>query len=372
MNKKEIAEIRRRLAPEKHGISRIRGVFVNDKKEIVASFSNPPLNYPLDETEKYLSLFRKTLGGQIGRNLTHIEFRPDQVADGEAHGLLMKLRNSALADESAVTALAERIVDHLEMDSSYLILMMHDAYDIPWRHADENQTDAESEEVFNYIVITVCPVKLTKPILSYFPADGAFHTVEGDLAVAQPDLGFMFPCFEDRALNIYSALFYTRDAANLHAEFIDGVFEAQAPLSGLDQRSAFYDDLSDALEDDLRFDVVQTLHENVCAQLAEQPGDAEPLTISAREVSSLLQACDVPEEKVAAFETLYAQEFTGGMLAQHMIEPRKFEVAADDVTIHVSPERSDLVEVRRIDGTRYILVKAEGDVTVNGVTISTP
>ena len=37
--------------------------------------------------------------------------------------------------------------------------------------------------------------------------------------------------------------------------------------------------------------------------------------------------------------------------------------------IQVNPERGDLVETRIIDGARYILIRAEESVEVNGVPI---
>ena len=39
------------------------------------------------------------------------------------------------------------------------------------------------------------------------------------------------------------------------------------------------------------------------------------------------------------------------------------------MTIQVNPERSDLVETRIIDGVKYILIRAEEGVAVNGVNI---
>ena len=39
------------------------------------------------------------------------------------------------------------------------------------------------------------------------------------------------------------------------------------------------------------------------------------------------------------------------------------------MTIRVNPERSDLVETRTIDGARYILIRADEGVEVNGVNI---
>ena len=40
-----------------------------------------------------------------------------------------------------------------------------------------------------------------------------------------------------------------------------------------------------------------------------------------------------------------------------------------DVTIHVNPQRSDLVETRVINGCKYILIRANDGVEVNGVNI---
>lgn len=42
------------------------------------------------------------------------------------------------------------------------------------------------------------------------------------------------------------------------------------------------------------------------------------------------------------------------------------------MTIRVNPDRGDLVETRMIDGTRYILIRAEEGVEVNGVQVQIP
>ena len=57
MNSKEYAEIRRRLNPEKNNIDVIRGCYVNEKREIVTTFSHSLLTLPQGEAEKYLSIF---------------------------------------------------------------------------------------------------------------------------------------------------------------------------------------------------------------------------------------------------------------------------------------------------------------------------
>ena len=68
MNKKDLAALRRRFAPEKNDISIIRGCFVNEKGEIVSTFSKSPISLPESEAKHYLASFKKTLGGAAGRN----------------------------------------------------------------------------------------------------------------------------------------------------------------------------------------------------------------------------------------------------------------------------------------------------------------
>ena len=374
MNRKEIAEIRRRFNMDKNAISCVRGCYVNEKREIVSTFNKPLMSFPQEEAEKYLSLFKKTLAGVPGRNLIDVEFRPDQVMEGEAHGLLMGLKNTALTVDRGVDTLCRKIIDGLEIEGNYLILMMHDAYDVPFKHTDENKSDVISEEVFNYILVCVCPVKLTKPVLSYFADDNCFHSLDPDLVVAAPELGFMFPTFDDRATNIYSALYFTKDAANIHEDFIDAVFNADAPMPAETQKETFQAILEDALDEDLSFDVVQTVHDTLRERLEENDKDktAEPLEISRREVVSMLESCGVPEEKVQAFQDKYVEEFGEAVSipARNVVEPKKFEVKTPDVTVQVNPERSDLVETRVIDGVKYILIRAEEGVEVNGVNIN--
>ena len=374
MNRKEIAEIRRRFSPDKNAVTCLRGCYVNDKKQIVAEFNRPLISLPQEEQEKYLSIFKRTLGGAPGRNLVDIEFRPDQVMGDPAHGLLMALRNTALTVDSGVEQLCARIIDGLEIEDNYLILMLHDAYDVPFRHADAYRTDVISEEVFNYIMVSVCPVKPTKPALSYFSEDNDFHAREEDWIVGAPELGFMFPTFDDRAANIYSALYFTRDEGDMHDGFIDAVFHCAAPVPAGEQRERFQAVLEDALDEDLSFDVAQTVHEKLRDMLEAHAQEkiAEPLEISRREIGGMLEACGVPDEKIEAFETRYDAEFGQGMplRAANIAEPKKFEVRTPDVVVKVNPERSDLIETRVIDGLKYILIRADEGVEVNGVNIA--
>ena len=69
MNKKEVGEIRRRFKLERNNISHIYGCYVNSTKEIVSYIDESVAMLTQEETEKYLSLLRKSLSGTLGRNL---------------------------------------------------------------------------------------------------------------------------------------------------------------------------------------------------------------------------------------------------------------------------------------------------------------
>ena len=49
---------------------------------------------------------------------------------------------------------------------------------------------------------------------------------------------------------------------------------------------------------------------------------------------------------------------------------REFEVRTPNVVIKVDPDHSDLVETRVINGSKYILIRAESSVEVNGVSVN--
>ena len=365
MNRKDIATIRRRFSPDKHDISVIRGCYVNEKGEIVSTFSKSPISLPESEAAQYLNTFKKTLGGAAGRNQFTLAVRPDEPSGK----LLRDLQASALTDDGAVERLCRTIIDNLEAEGSYLILMMHDACALPYKKADEHAERPDFDDrLFNYIMVCVCPVKLTKPLLTFFSDDRDFHTVEPDLAVAGPALGFMYPVLCDGGADVNAALYYTRDAGDIHADF-----GTEAPASSADTREAFYGVLGDSLEEGLTYDVVQTLHENMVQQLADRKKDAAPLQISRKEIASLLNSCDVDRAQQEKFDDLYLEQFGAvGMEAALIADQKKYEIAAENVTVSVAPDRSDLVTMKRVDGRRVIVIAVEGDVTVNGVEVVIP
>lgn len=374
MNKKDLAEIRRRFTLEHNNITCIRGCYVNNQGQVISSFSRSLVGMAQEEAEKYLAIFKRTLSGVPGQNLLDIDFSPEQVMEGQEHRLLTALKDSALKDDDAVEYFFEQIITHLKPEDHYLILLMHDGYDVPYRAADERPAADRSTEVFHYILCGVCPVKLTKPTLSYDAGANDFRSRESDWIVGAPEMGFLFPTFEERAANIYHALYYTRDTAENHDDFVSAVFQAPALMPADVQKETFQAILQETLGTECSYDVVQNVHEQVMERLEEQKADrrAEPLKITKYDVKDMLADSGVAPERMAAFEEKYDQEFGqgAGLSAVNIVSPKQFEVRTPSVVIRVAPEHSDLVETRIIDGHPYILIRAEEGVEVNGMNVT--
>ena len=373
MNEKEIAELRRRFRQDKSSITHVRGCYVNENREIISEFDQSLTLSRQEDAEKILAVLRKTLSGAVGRNLLDIEFDTRQVVEGDEHRLLMALRDSRLADQEAVHALFRRVIASLDLAGNYLILLAYDAYDVPYRSKDGQRQDDASDQVFTYILCAVCPVKLTKDALSYYIQENQFRSVEADWVVAAPEVGFLFPAFDDRATNLYNALYYTRDISQSHPDFVDALFKSQVPMPAAVQKETFQSILGDTLEEECRYEVVQAVHDELCGMIAahKESKEEDPLVISKVTVKQVLHECGVSPDHVERFEEQYDRQFgpEADLPPRNIVDEKQLEVKTPDVTIKVSPERSDLVETRVIDGRRYILIRAEEGVEVNGVQI---
>ena len=374
MNQKEISELKRRFRLGKNAISHIHGCYVNSQKEIVSYLNEPLDRMPEEEAEKYLALLKKALSGTLGRNLIDIVFSTQQVADSDEHRRLMALRDSRLKDGEVRQEFYQAVIDSLDMgEGNYLILLAHDAYDVPHRGKDGEDRAGEGDTVFSYIVCCVCPVKDGKLELGYCPGENEFHNCAPSQIVSPPELGFLFPAFDDRAANIYNALAYARKPDELHQEFLDAIFHTEPPMSAGEQREAFQTALREGLEGACGLEVVQAVHERLAAQIEEHRGtkDPEPLSVTAKDVSAILRDCGGSDEQIAAFCEKCGELFgeDAALSPVNLIDSKRFEVKTADAAISIDPEHSYLVETRMIDGKKYLLIPAGEGLEVNGMPV---
>ena len=374
MNDKEIGEIRRHLRRDRSNITKIYGCFVNDNREIITEFSQSTGMMPENEGDKYFALFKRVLSGSVGKNLIDLSFKTAQVAQGAPeHKLLMDLRECKLSDDELLHGFFQKIIDTVTLEGNYLILIGCDSYDVPFKGKDDISDADKSEEVYTYLICAICPVKQTKANLHYVPEEKLFHDGAMNQPVSAPVLGFLFPAFDTRSTNIYNALYYTHDIKVSQDALIEALFNTPVPMPAAEQKKCFEALLTTALGEDCNLDVVQTVHDQLCEriELHKEAKVAEPLLIAKADVKETLASCGVSEEHLAKWSVDYDETFgfEADLHPKNIIDTKRFEVKTPDVSIQVDPTRSDLIETRTIGGVKYIMICADENVEVNGVSI---
>ena len=373
MNDKEIGEIRRRLRRERSNMTAIYGCYVNENKEIITEFRQSTGIMPENESDKYFALLRRTLSGSIGKNLIDITFKTSQVADSPEHKLLMDLRASQLKDDEQRMSFYKKVMETVQLEGNYLILLGCDSYDVPFKSKDDSFQKDQSEETYTYILCSICPVKQTKANLHYVPEEKLFHDGAMHQMVSAPALGFLFPAFDNRSTNIYNALYYTKDIKESQEAFIETVFNTPVPKPAAEQKKSFEALLTTSLGEECSLDVVQTVHDQLCQriELHKESKVPDPLMVTKEDVKDVLTSCGVSEEHISKFSVDYDEAFgfEADLHPKNIIDNKKFEIHTPDVVIKVDPARSDLIETRIIGGVKYIMICADEDVEVNGVSI---
>ena len=376
MIQKEINEIRRHLNSERACTKRIYGCFVNKNKEVISRIDYSFSLMTQSEKEKYMSLFKKVLSGGIGKCMVDISFSTQQVANSPEHKLLMDLKDSSLENEQAREKLISDIISNVNMlDSNYVILLASDTYDVPFKSSDED-TSNDSLNVFSYIICAICPVKDGKAELAYNSEEKEFHTFLSPQLVSAPAVGFMFPSFDDRSTNIYNTLLYTKDTSISQEKLIEALFKTDVPLSAPEQKEIFTEALTQTLEEECSYDVVQSIHEQITERITQhkESHESTPLEFTPYDVGRMLTYSGVKEEKVEAFCKKCEEDFgeNAVLIPTNIIESKNFKIETPQVKITVDPEYTYFVETRVIDGRKYLLIPADDAVCVNGINIKIP
>lgn len=371
MIKSEINELKRLYTPSNCSITRICGCYVDGEKNKKTDFKEAFLSLPEEEIFKYFELLRKNLSGSIGKNLINLDFPLSAEEEGQTQEFLLRLRNSKLKDDSLLHEFYDRIIASYEFVGNYLILLIHDAYDVPGKTSDGLTMEDASDTVFEYILCCICPVALSKPGLSYDSDTNEFHNRIRDWVVNMPETGFLFPAFHDRSADIHSTLFYSKNTEELHPEFVEHILGCTLPLSAGGQKETFHAIIEETLGGECEYEVIKNIHENLTEMIEEHKELPEPLFLDKKEVKTLLEKSGVEEEKLTDFETLYdaaAGEDTS-LMVSNVINTKTFEVKTPDVVVKVNPERADLVNTMVVEGKPCLVIEINDQVEVNGISV---
>lgn len=373
MNKKEVLEIRKQFTPANCAITRIAGCYVDHEKNKKMESKSAFLSLPEEEAFKYFDIFKKTLSGTMGKNMLNMEFPIDQEMPGGTQEFLMKLKASKLEDDMLLEEFYDKVIATYEYAENYYIILIHAMYDVPGRSSDNMEMFDASDEVYEYLVCSICPVSLSKAGLSYNAESNCIQDRIRDWVVDMPDKGFLFPAFNDRSTDIHGVLYYTKKSEDLQPELIEQLLGAKMPMSANTQKETFQMLIEDTLGEDGDYETIRNIHDTLNDMIEEHKEEPEPLQLDKTDVRKVFEKSGVSSEKMECFDQNY--EETAGektsLLATNITETKKFQIETPDIVIKVNPERADLIETRVIDGRQCLVIAVDDYIEVNGVNVRT-
>ena len=371
MNKKEISEIKKQFSPANCAITRICGCYVDGEKNIKTQVNQSFLSLSEEEMFKYFEIFKKTLSGTLGKNLMNMDFPLQQEQPGGTQEFLLKLRNSKLKDDALLEEFYEKIIANYDYGENYYIILIHAVYDIPGKASDGQEMFDSSDEIYEHLLCSICPVNLSKAGLCYNAETNNIEDRIRDWIVEMPDLGFLFPVFNDRSSDIHSMLYYSKNAEQLRSTFVEEIFGCTVPLSAGNQKDSFNALVEETLGDDCAYETVINIHEKLNEWVETQKESLDPVVLTKSEVKRLFEESGVDDEKMQAFDEHFeinAGE-TATLMASNITNTKRFEIKTPDVVVHISPDRAELIDTQIIDGRRCLVIPMEDEVEVNGIHV---
>lgn len=373
MTRKELNEIKSQYTLEDCGILRLCGCYVDGERNKITQFNENFLNLPEEEKHKYFDIFKKTLSGTPGKNLVDMKFNVDAYADEGARTFLMNLRDSGLKDDRLLNEFYDRIINNYSYVGNYLILLINQVYDIPAVTTDNIEMDDASDEVYSYILCSICHVNLSKPGLGYDEEDNNFHDKKQNHMVDVPDMGFLFPAFNKRSADEDMTLFYTKDVSEFEDGLIDCLLDCAVPLPAKQQKETFTSLVNEALGEKADLEIVKNIHENLEQIIEEKKQESPaPVMLDKTEMKDLLEKSGVKEEKLENFEEHFemAAGEHGKLVASNVSSGKKFEVKTPDVVIKINSDKTDIVSTQVIDGRQCLVIQIDERLEVNGISVN--
>lgn len=292
---------------------------------------------------------------------------------GGTQEFLLKLRNSKLKDDELLEEFYDKIIENYDYPENYYIVLIHSMYDIPGKASDGADMYDASDNVYEYILCSICPVSLAKAGLSYDTDKNRMADRIRDWIVDKPDKGFLFPAFTDRNTDIHGVMYYTKKSEDLQPELIEQLLGSGMPMSAGEQKHNFMMLIEDVLEEYADFDTVKNIHENLNELIEEFKENPDPVTVDAEMIQRILRNSEVNEQHMEAYQDAYNDNVGKNrtLLAENIAETKVFSVKTQDIDIKVNSDRADLVETREIDGRPCIVIPVDDHIEVNGMSVRT-
>lgn len=375
MNKKEIAEIKKNFTDTSgfFTLNHIVSAYVDPQKNIRCMENKLYSLIPEDEGAVMLESLKKVLGGSVGKNLVEYSFPNTEYDEEGAQNILYAAMKGKLEDEAANSKLLTRIINNMEYEMAYTVIIGFCSYSIASRDKNDETYDNAVEE-YNFIVAAVCPVCTGDDGLMF---DSENNTIvkkaNTDLIISRnPTDGFLYPVFSDRSPDVNNVMYYTRTPKKPNISVVNDVLGCEFIMSCQNEKETFQQVLSDVVADELSYTVITQVNEAIRDIVVKSKNETELPVIDDNKLHNILFDAGVSSEKLDALPAVFKEKVgnADGLTAENLIE-NKTVLATPEITINISRDATDKVRTSVINGRRCLIIDLDDpSISINGLTTS--
>lgn len=262
----------------------------------------------------------------------------------------------------------EKILTSYDCAENYYIVLIHAVYDVPGKTSDGEELEDASEEVYDFILCCICPVKLSKAGLTYNGKDERMEERTRDWVVDMPDKGFLFPAFNDRQTDVHSVLYYTRKSAEVQEEMVREVLGIDLVVSADGEKDKFGKLLKDVLGEDADSKTVKDIFEGISEEMERHAEDPEPYKMCENELKKIFCNSGVPDEKMEMFEDAYWENIGNvPVMASNICDNKVVNIQVSEGKITINADFISNLEIKEVDGRKCMVLPVDY-VKVNGIS----
>ncbi|MDO5136088.1 MAG: DUF4317 family protein [Eubacteriales bacterium] len=182
INREDMLELTRRMTRKRNCFSRIAGAYMDEEGFIEGTFNTHFLKLSPAEQEEKLAAAKAIPFSSTNVQLREVVIPQTAKGPDTLWSLLMGLRECELKNDGLLDVFYEMFGERYPAVHPYAVCFFSGSYDVPRKAADKERLE-ESEEVYSFLICSVCPVY-------------------GDYQLGQPEYGFLFPAFKDRSQDL--------------------------------------------------------------------------------------------------------------------------------------------------------------------------
>ncbi len=372
MNKKEVAEIRKNFTDSSgfFTLNHILTAYVDPQKNVLCKDNKLYSLIPEDEGAVMLESLKKILGGSLGKNLTEYGFPNEEYAEDGAQNDLYAAVKGKLEDEVSCDKLLTRIVNNMEYEMAYTVIIGYCSYSVMTRDKNDESYDDAAEE-YNFIAAAICPVNTGDDGLMFDRENSSIvKKANTDLIISRmPTDGFFFPVFSDRSPDVNRVMYYTKTPKKPNISVVENVLGCNFVMTCQSEKETFQQVLTDVVGDELSYTVITQVNEALRDIVTSSKNETEMPLIDDSKLHGILFDAGVSSEKLDALPAVFKEKVgeADGLTAENLVE-NKMVLATPEITINISREAAEKVRTSVIGGRRCLVIDLDDpSISINGL-----